>query len=82
MTENPILMKAKVKCVAIKKKSQSPAFKGIEVGDIISLTLPIEYNIRQTASYIACVNERTKEQSCLSQKQLWNIMRGFEFKEI
>lgn len=80
--EKPIQLKAKIKCVAIKKNSKSPAFKCIEVGDVISLTLRIEYNLRQTASYITCVNERTKETSCLSTNQLSRVFFNFEFEEI
>jgi len=80
-----ITLKNKAKCTKINKKSSSPAFKGICVGDVITFEAPVQktgWSDTVKAVYITCKNERTNETSKLSFKQLGSLLDGFEFEEI
>ena len=73
------------KCVKINKKSSSPAFKNIQVGDKILFSCPIKasgYNNGTYATYILCRNERTGEESDLSFNQISRVLKNFEFEEL
>lgn len=78
-------LKCKAKCTEIHKKSQSSAFKGLKVGDVVEFSTKIEHNNRSwggSATYIDCYNTRTDKHSDLSFNQLSNILKAFEFEEI
>ena len=80
-----MILKCKAKCTEIHKKSQSPAFKNLIVGDVIEFSTEIAHNNRSwsgSATYIDCYNPRTDEHSDLSFNQLSNILKSFEFEEI
>lgn len=73
------------KCVKINKKSSSPAFKNMEVGDKILFSCPIEaagYRRGTYSTYILCRNERTGEESNLSFNQIPRVLQNFEFEEL
>lgn len=75
----------KAKCTKIIKKSQSSAFKDLEVGDIINFSKEIESSGRNGnntyASYIECYNPKTKGFSLLSFNQIERVLKNFEFEQ-
>lgn len=79
-------MKCNGKCTAVRGKSTSSAFKGIQVGDIINFSAEIKPPGRNGgnlyATYIRCLNLRTGEISNLSANQLPNVTKHFEFEEV
>lgn len=77
-------MKCKAVCTAIKKKSTSPAFKNIQIGDIFEFSTPIKRvgrNRGTYATYITCLNTRTNDTSELSFNQIARVLENFEFEE-
>jgi len=79
-----ITLKCKAKCTKVNKKSSSPAFKGLRIGDVVTFEVPVQktdWSPDVKAVYITCKNERTNESSKLSFKQLGNVLDGFEFEE-
>jgi len=73
------------KCIKINKKSQSPAFKGLVVGDMIKFSTEIRAvggNGGTYATYIKCLNQRTNEVSELSFNQIGRVLSNFEFEQI
>ena len=80
-------LKCKVICTDIKKKSQSPAFRDLQIGDkmLFSVSMNKSGSGRSGgthAKYINCYNYKTKEVSQLSFNQIGNVMKNFEFEEI
>ena len=79
----------KMRCVGkvtnILGKSDSPAFKNMQIGDEIVFCVPLRAvggNRSTYAVYIDCTNVRTREKSCLSFNQLGRIIKKFEFEEV
>lgn len=73
------------KCTKIFKKSSSPAFNDIEVGDKILFSCEIKpagRNRSTYATYICCRNERTGNESNLSFNQISRVLKNFEFEEL
>lgn len=78
-------LKCKGVCKDIYKRSQSPAFKNIEIGDIIEFSTEIKAvgrNRGTYATYIKCVNHHTLEESKLSFNQIGRVLGNFEFEEV
>lgn len=72
------------KCTKINGKSQSPAFKNLEVGDVIDFSTEIKAvgrNRGTYATYIHCFNPKTTESSNLSYNQIGRVLDNFEFKQ-
>ncbi len=72
-------------CKKINKKSQSPAFKDLEVGDQIEFSIEIKavgWNRGSHAAYINCLNPKTHNESKLSFNQIGRTLDCFEFEEI
>lgn len=78
-------LKTQAKCIKVLKKSASPAFQDIRVGDTIFFSCDIKAcgrNKSTYATYICCKNERTGEESNLSFNQIERVLKNFEFEEI
>ena len=77
-------LKCKARCTEIRKKSQSPAFKGLLVGNIIEFSTEIERHrsLSGSATFIDCYNPKTNKHSDLSFSQLSNILKAFDFEEV
>lgn len=72
-------------CIKINKKSQSPAFKNLQVGDHIEFSIEIKAVGRKRgshAAYIKCFNTKTRNKSKLSFNQIGRTLDCFEFEEI
>lgn len=72
------------RCVKINKRSQSPAFKGLTVGDVIEFSTEIKAvgrNKGTYATYIRCFNPASKEISELSFNQIGRVLNNFEFEQ-
>ena len=85
-TTGYLSLKSTLEVTKVFKKSSSPAFKGLKVGDILELTTPIKKAGRSSsgskATYILCYNPQTGETSKLSFNQIGKTMDSFEFKEL
>ena len=71
-------------CTKIHKKSQSLAFKDLQVGDQIEFSIEIKAVGRSRGSYAAyinCLNPKTKNESKLSFNQIGKTLDCFEFEE-
>lgn len=71
-------------CTNIHKKSQSPAFKNLQVGDQIVFSIEIKAvgrNRGSHAAYINCFNPKTQNESKLSFNQIGKTLDCFEFDE-
>lgn len=72
------------RCKKVNKKSQSPAFKGLIMGDVIEFSTEIRTvgrNKSTYATYIKCFNPSTKEVSELSFNQIGRVLDNFEFEQ-
>lgn len=72
-------------CKKIHKKSQSPAFKDLQIGDQIEFSIEIKAvgrNRGSYAAYINCLNLKTHDESKLSFNQISRTLDCFEFEEI
>lgn len=72
-------------CTKIHKKSQSPAFKDLQIGDKIEFSIEIKAvgrNRGSHAAYIICLNPKTQNESKLSFNQIGKTLDCFEFEEI
>ena len=72
-------------CTKIHKKSQSPAFKDLQIGDQIEFSIEIKAvgrNRGSHAAYILCLNPKTQNESKLSFNQIGKTLDCFEFEEI
>ena len=74
-------LKTIAKCTKIFKKSASPAFQNIQIGDKILFSCDIKPKSTY-ATYICCKNERTGEESNLSFNQIPRVLKNFEFEEM
>lgn len=79
-------LRCKAECTKVHKKSKSPAFEGLQIGDIIDFSIEIKavsggYSGTH-AAYITCHNLRTDMTSRLSFNQIIHILDRFEFKEL
>ena len=73
------------RCTKVNKRSQSPAFKGLAVGDIIKFSTDIKAvgrNRGSYATYIKCFNPTSKEISELSFNQIGRVLSNFEFEQV
>lgn len=71
-------------CKKIHKKSQSPAFRDLQVGDQIEFSIEIKAvgrNRGSHAAYINCLNPKTQNGSKLSFNQIGKTLDCFEFEE-
>lgn len=72
-------------CKKIHKKSQSPAFKDLQVGDQIEFSIEIKAvgrNRGSHAAYINCLNPKTQNENKLSFNQIGRTLDFFEFEEM
>lgn len=77
-------LKTIAKCAKIHKKSQSPAFKDLQIGDLIEFSIEIKAvgrNRGSHAAYIKCLNPKTQNESKLSFNQIGKTLDCFEFEE-
>jgi hypothetical protein len=73
------------RCTNVNKKSQSPAFMGLVVGDIIEFSTEIRSagrNYTTYATYIKCFNPKTNGTSELSFNQIGRVLNNFEFEQV
>lgn len=80
-----MILKCNAICTEVHKKSQSPAFKELQVGDCIEFSVRIQTAGRNKgtyATYIRCFNPKTNQVSELSFNQIGKTLSCFEFKEI
>lgn len=78
-------LKCKARCTEIHKKSQSPAFNGLQIGDLIEFSVEIKAvgrNKSTYATYIRCFNPVTNQESKLSFNQIGRTLECFEFDEL
>lgn len=68
------------KVTKINRKSTSPAFKDLQIGDIIRFLVPIKSN-SSTATYIECINDRTGQTSSLSFNRIEYVLSCCELAE-
>lgn len=71
-------------CTKIHKKSQSPAFKDLQIGDQIAFSIEIKAVGRNRGSHVAyinCFNPKTNKESKLSFNQIGKTLDCFEFEE-
>lgn len=69
----------------INRKSSSPCFKDLEIGDVIKFNVPIIRVGRSRgtyATYILCHNCRTDVKSRLSFNQIEKVLECCELEEI
>lgn len=74
-------LRCKAECTKVHKKSKSPAFEGMQVGDVIDFSIEIK-SVKGCAAYIMCRNLRTNMVSRLSFNQIVHTLDRFEFKEL
>lgn len=69
----------------INRKSTSPCFKNLKVGDVIEFSVPVSYarysGHGTCAIYIRCYNRRTNAESRLSFNQLDRVLECCELEE-
>ena len=71
-------------CKKIHKKSKSPDFKDLQVGDQVEFSIEIKAvgrNRGSHAAYINCLNSKTQNESKLSFNQIGKTLDCFEFEE-
>lgn len=81
-----MFLKCKAICTNVYKKSSSPAFTNLQIGDVIDFSIEIKSvgfaRGGSHAAYILCINKRTGLQSKLSFNQIEKVLSNFEFKEL
>lgn len=79
-------LKTRAKVIDIKRKSTSPCFKNLVVGDVIEFSIPMKsvgYSSRGThAAFITCHNNRTGNTSELSFNMLGNTLNCCKLEEL
>lgn len=79
-------LRTRAKVTKINRKSSSPCFKDLKIGDVIEFSIEIKRvgsSSRGTrAAYITCCNEQTGYESNLSFNQIGNILHCCELEEI
>lgn len=78
-------LKCNAICTKVLKKSSSPAFKNLQVGNKIYFSTEIKHGGMigrgSYATYIECFNPQTKQISRLSFNQIDKTLNNFEFEE-
>ena len=81
-----ITLKSKIRVVKVNKKSSSPAFKGLKIGDVIEMSIPVKAvggdRGSTHAAYIKCLNTRTQQESHLSFNQIEKTLECVEYEEL
>lgn len=80
-----MFLRCNAKCTDIKKSSKSPAFDGLEIGDVICFSVEVKragYNRGTYATYIHCYNPQTNKASDLSFNQIGRTLNNFDFEEL
>ena len=80
-----LTLKATAIVTKINRKSSSPCFKNLKVGDVIEFSVPIIRVGRHRgtyATYILCHNCRTDVESQLSFNQIEKVLECCELEEI
>lgn len=72
--------------IKINRKSSSPCFKDLKIGDVIEFSVPIKYagfsGQGTRATYIKCRSRRTNAESQLSFNQFHRVVECCELEEI
>lgn len=80
-----LTLKTTATVTKINRKSSSPCFKDLKIGDVIEFSAPIKRagrNRGQTYStYILCHNRRTGQESSASFNQINKILECCELEE-
>ena len=80
-----VVLSNRSKVVSINRKSTSPAFEGLVVGDVLEFRVELTsvgYDKRTYASYIECVNQRTQAKTLMSFNQSDRILACCVLQEI
>ena len=77
-----MILRTIAKCTKIIKKSASPAFQNIQIGDKILFSCDIKPSGRNKSAYVCCKNERTGGESNLTLYQIQRVLKNFEFEEM
>lgn len=80
-----LTLKTTATATKINRKSSSPCFKDLKVGDVIEFSVPIVRVGRHRgtyATYILCHNCRTDVESQLSFNQIEKVLECCELEEI
>lgn len=82
-----LTLKTTVTVTKINRKSSSPCFKDLKIGDVIKFSIPIK-NVGRSgayrgslAAYILCHNCRTNVESKLSFNQIEKVLECCELEE-
>lgn len=80
-----LTLKTTATVTKINRKSSSPCFKDLKVGDVIEFSVPILYagngSHGSYATYIRCYNRRTNAESQLSFNQIEKVLECCELEE-
>ena len=83
-----LTLKTTATVTKINRKSSSPCFKDLKVGDVIKFSIPIK-NVGKReggrgshAAYILCHNCRTNDESELSFNQIKKVLECCELEEL
>lgn len=80
-----LTLKTTATVTKINRKSTSPCFKDLKIGDAIEFSVPISYagygSHGTCATYIRCYNRRTNAESRLSFNQLDRVLECCELVE-
>ena len=82
-----LTLKTTVTVTKINRKSSSPCFKDLKIGDVIKFSIPIKSVGRKCsqrgslAAYILCHNCRTDMESQLSFNQIEKVLECCELEE-
>lgn len=81
-----LTLKTTATVTKINRKSSSPCFKNLKVGDVIEFSVPISYagysSHGSCATYILCHNCRTDTESRLSFNQIERVLECCELEEV
>lgn len=79
-------LRTSAKITKINRKSSSPCFRDLKVGDVIEFSISIKRVGRSSrgthAAYIRCCNMQTGNVSVLSFNQIVNILNCCEMEEL
>lgn len=80
-----LTLKTTATVTKINRKSSSPCFKDLKVGDVIEFSVPIERagrnGGRTYSTYILCHNRRTGKESGASFNQIDKLLECCELEE-
>lgn len=83
-----LTLKTTATVTKINRKSSSPCFKDLKIGDVIEFSIPIKNVGRKCgrrgslAAYILCHNRRTNAESELSFNQIEKVLECCELEEV